>query len=114
MIKYNITKINFCGDKASGSNGFTMDFWQANQELVKEEMLGFFREFKEPGRFVKSLNATFVVLIPKKKKEAEDLKDYGPISLVTSLYKLPAKVLANWLKNMVGKVVSCFQNAFVE
>ena len=31
-----------------------------------------------------------------------------------SLYKLLAKVLANKSKKMVGEVVSCFKNAFVE
>ncbi|KAL6331818.1 hypothetical protein AAG906_020162 [Vitis piasezkii] len=38
----------------------------------------------------------------------------GPISLVSILYKLLAKVLANRLKKVVGKVVSSAQNAFVE
>ena len=33
--------------------------------------------------------------------------------LVGSLYKLLAKVLANWLKNVVSKVVFKFQNAFM-
>ena len=59
------------------------------------------------------MNATFIVLIPKK-GGAEDLKDFRPISLVGGLYKWLAKVLANRLKMVVGKVVSKAQNAFVE
>ncbi|RVX10954.1 hypothetical protein CK203_013264 [Vitis vinifera] len=47
------------------------------------------------------------------KGAVEDLKDFRPISMVGSLYKL-AKVLANGLKKVVGKVVSLSQNAFVE
>ena len=42
------------------------------------------------------------------------MSDFRPISLVGSLYKLLAKVLANRLKKVVGKVVSSTQNAFVE
>ena len=61
------------------------------------------------SRFVKSLNATFLVLVPKK-GDAEDLKDFRPISLVSSLYKL----LANKIKKVMGKVISESQNAFVE
>ncbi|RVX19759.1 Transposon TX1 uncharacterized 149 kDa protein [Vitis vinifera] len=76
------------GDKAPGPDGF-------------------------PLRFVRSLNSTFLVLIPKK-AGAEDLRDFRPISLVGGLYKLLAKVLANRLKKVVGKVVSSAQNAFVE
>lgn len=59
---------------------------------------------------VKNLNATFLVLIPKK-GGVEDLKDFRPISLVGELYKLLAKVLAR-LKKVVGRVVSKFRNAF--
>ncbi|RVX07436.1 hypothetical protein CK203_022574 [Vitis vinifera] len=45
---------------------------------------------------------------------AEDLRDFGPISLVRGLYKWLAKVIANKLKLVVGKVVSRAQNAFME
>ncbi|RVW54486.1 hypothetical protein CK203_068316 [Vitis vinifera] len=54
--------------------------------------MGFFKEFHERGKFVKSLNVTFLVLVPKR-GGAEDLKDFRPISLVGSLYKLLAKIL---------------------
>ena len=67
--------------------------------------MGFFRDFHEWGRFVRSLNAMFLVLIPKK-GGANDLRDIRPISLVGGLYKLLAKVLANRLKKVVNKVVS--------
>ena len=81
--------------------------------MVKIEIMGFLREFHERGRFVKSLNATFLVLVPKK-GDAEDLKDFRPISLVANLYKLLVKVLANRIKKMMGKVISGSQNAFVK
>ena len=42
-----------------------------------------------------------------------DLGDFRPISLLGGLYKLLAKVLANRLKKVIGKVVSPDQNAFV-
>ena len=80
---------------------------------MKEEVMGFLKEFHEHGRFVRRLNSTFLVLIPKK-AGAEDLRDFRPISLVRGLYKLLAKVLANRIKKVVGKVVSSAQNAFVE
>ncbi|RVW82040.1 hypothetical protein CK203_049062 [Vitis vinifera] len=45
---------------------------------------------------------------------AEDLGDFRPISLLGGLYKLLAKVLANRLKKVLGKVVSEDQNAFMK
>ncbi|WJZ89517.1 hypothetical protein VitviT2T_008733 [Vitis vinifera] len=100
------------GDKAPGLDGFTGAFWQFCWEFVKEEILEMFKEFHEQKAFLKSLNTTFLVLIPKK-GGAEELGDFRPISLVGGLYKLLAKVLANRIKNVVGKVVSSDQNAFV-
>ena len=75
--------------------------------------MGFFKEFHEQGKFVRSINATFLVLIPKK-QNVEDLKDLRPISLVGGLYKILAKVLANRIKRVFGKVISPVQSAFVE
>ena len=75
--------------------------------------MGFFRDFHERGRFVRVLNATFLVLIPKK-GGVDDLRDFRPISLVGGLYKLLAKVLASRLKRVVNRVVSSAQNTFVE
>ena len=92
-------------DKAFGPDDFTMTFWLFCWDVVKIEIMRFFKEFHERDKFVKSLNATFLVLVPKK-GGAEDLKDSRPISLVGSLYKLLAKVLANRIKKVMGKVIS--------
>ena len=100
------------GDKALGSDGFTVAFWQSCRDFVKEEILDMFKEFHEQSSFVRSLNNMFLVLLSKK-KGAEDLGDYRPIGLLRGLYKLLAKVLANRLKKVIGKVVSPDQNAFV-
>ena len=101
------------GDKAPGPDGFTVAFWQACWDFVKEEIWEMFKEFFVQRSFAKSLNTTFMVLIPKK-GGAKDLGDFRPISLLGGLYKLLAKVLANRLKKVLGKVVSEDQNAFVK
>ena len=81
------------GDKALGPDGFPLAFWSFNWDFVKDEVLGFFKEFHEQSRFVKCLNATFLVLIPKK-QNVEDFKDLRPISLVGGLYKILTKSLS--------------------
>ena len=74
--------------------------------------MGLFSEFHSKGVFEKSLNATFICLIPKV-AGATDINKFRPISLVGSVYKIVAKVLANRLRGVVGKVVSPSQHAFV-
>ncbi|RVW14277.1 Transposon TX1 uncharacterized 149 kDa protein [Vitis vinifera] len=100
------------GDKAPDPDGLTVAFWQNAWDFTKEEIMEMFKEFHEHNSFVRSLNNTFLVLIPKK-SGAEDLGVFRPISLLGGLYKLLAKVLANRLKKVIGKVVSSAQNAFV-
>uniref|UniRef100_A0A2N9IK02 Reverse transcriptase domain-containing protein n=1 Tax=Fagus sylvatica TaxID=28930 RepID=A0A2N9IK02_FAGSY len=60
-----------------------------------------------------SLNATFLSLIPKK-VNAVEVKDFRPISLVGSVYKILAKVLANRLSVVLATVISPSQNAFIQ
>ena len=81
--------------------------------MVKEDILQVFHEFHSNARFEKSLNATFLVLIPKK-VGSRDVRDYRPISLVNGMYKILSKVLANRLSSVVEKLISKPQNAFVK
>lgn len=57
-------------------------------------------------------NDTVVVLI-KKVKNPERLKDLHPISLCNIVYKVMSKVTANWLKCILGEIISDNQSAFV-
>ena len=74
--------------------------------------MAFFKDFHWQCVFEKSLNATFLCLIPKK-TNAVNIKDFCPISLVGSLYKLLAKVLANRFQEVLDKLISDSQNSFV-
>jgi hypothetical protein len=100
------------GDKSPGPDGFTMAFFQKCWRVLESDIMGFFDEFFEKGTFAYSLNATFVTLIPKK-QNALNIKDFRPISLIGSIYKILAKVLANRLRRVLDGLVSESQNAFV-
>jgi len=101
-----------CGDKAPGPDGMSMAFLQSNWDTVRLEVMGMFSEFFSSGKFVRSLNATFIGLIPKK-ANAENIRDFRPISLVGCIYKLLSKVLALRLRGVIGDLTSENQNAFV-
>ena len=85
------------GDKAPGPDGFSMAFFHHCWRVVESDVLAIFEEFYQHSKFEKSLNATFIALIPKK-NDASNIRDFRPISLVGSLYKILSKVLANQLK----------------
>ena len=52
------------GDEAPGPDGFPLAFWQFCCDFVKDELMGFFKDFFERGKYVRSLNTTFLVLGP--------------------------------------------------
>jgi hypothetical protein len=100
------------GDKALGPDGFTMSFFQSCWAMVKRDVMTVFSEFHRRRQLVKSLNVTFVSLIPKK-VEVVVIKDFRPISLVGGVYKIISKVLATRMKIILGKIISNSQNAFI-
>lgn len=67
--------------------------------------MSIFIELFQQGKFIKSSNATFIVLILKK-LGAVKLKVFCPISLLGSVYKILVKMLANMLKIMLKKIIS--------
>ena len=84
-------------DKAPGPDGFTMAFFSKMLECSGNRCYGFFDHFHRSSEFERSLNASFLSLIPQK-NNALNIKDFRPISLVGSVYKLLSKVLANRLR----------------
>ncbi|XP_060212175.1 uncharacterized protein LOC132639770 [Lycium barbarum] len=89
-----------------------MAFFQHAWEVIKNEIINALKHFHHHCHMVKCINASFISLIPKK-KGAIELKDYRPISLISSVYKIASKLLAERLKTVIGKLVSGSQNAFV-
>lgn len=87
---------NMAGDKSSGPDGFFMCFYQACWDIIKEDLLKVFVEFHLSDIINVGTNATFLVLIPKK-EGAVEITNFIPISLITSLYKIIAKVLSTRL-----------------
>jgi hypothetical protein len=100
------------GDKAPGPDGFTMAFFQKCWLVLEADVMGFFDEVYHHCKFERSLNASFIALIPKR-QNASNIRDFRPISLIGSIYKLLAKVLANRLKGVLDKLISESQIAFV-
>ena len=60
------------GDKTLGPDGFSMTFIYHCWRVVDRDVLAVFEEFYQHYKFEKSLNATFIALIPKK-NDASDI-----------------------------------------
>ena len=98
--------------KAPGPDGFTLELYQTQWETMKEDILRVLFEFAKDGIIHGVTNETYICLIPKKANSSK-VKDFRPISLVTSLYKIISKVLSNRLKGVLEDTISKNQGAFV-
>jgi hypothetical protein len=89
-----------------------MAFFQACWVVLKEDVMKVFREFHASLKFERSLNAMFLTLIQKIPR-AVNPKDFRLISLVGSIYKIIAKILANRFKVVLEKTFYKSQNALI-
>lgn len=99
--------------KAPGPDGFPpvffQKFWPAIGNLVMMEVL------KILDTDIESWNETNIVLVPKVKKPCH-MKDFRPISLCNTIYKIVSKIVANRLKTIIEQVVYVYpmQSAFIK
>lgn len=91
--------------------GSTCHFSRSVGGIVKYDVLQFMRKFHRNASLVRGLNSSFVTLIPKSDNPS-GLNEYRPVSLIGSLYKILAKVLANRIKQVMPKIISEIQFAF--
>ncbi|GJT85373.1 RNA-directed DNA polymerase, eukaryota, reverse transcriptase zinc-binding domain protein [Tanacetum coccineum] len=102
-----------CGmDKSPGPDGFTFGFYRRYWSLLEKDVIEAVSYFFQHGSFPKGGNSSFIALIPKS-QNANMVKDFRPISLIGSLYKIIAKIMANRLVGVLEDIVSDVQSAFV-
>ena len=92
------------GDKAPQPNGFPMAFFQRFWDLLKVDILEFLGEFHAKGKLTEGMGASFITLIPKKEGDI-GIKDFRPISLIGSVYKILSKVLAVGLQKILIGII---------
>ncbi|GAU35673.1 hypothetical protein TSUD_162450 [Trifolium subterraneum] len=100
-------------NKSPGPDGINLGFFKDFWAELQGDVMRFFFEFHRNGRLTKGLNSTFIALIPKV-DNPQRLNEFRPISLVGSIYKILAKVLANRLRVVIGSVISESQTTFMQ
>ena len=99
-------------EKSSGPDGLNSGFYQRFWPLIGDQIFSATSQWLSIGAFPLGLNNTMIVLIPKCMNPSS-MKELRPISLCNVLYKLVAKVLANRMKDVLCRLISLSQAAFV-
>ncbi|GJS48269.1 RNA-directed DNA polymerase, eukaryota [Tanacetum coccineum] len=102
-----------CGtDKSPGPDGFSFGFYRQFWPSIENDVFAAVSHFFTFGDIPNGCNSCFIALIPKV-PDANMVKDFRPISLIGSIYKIIAKILANRLVGVLGDIVNEVQSAFI-
>ena len=91
------------GEKSLGPDGFPLYFYHHFWSVIKSDVVDLFQYFYQSESIdtLSSINQTFIALIPKKRR-AERIQNFRPISLLNSSYKIISKCLATRLSPILN------------
>ena len=98
--------------KAPGPDVIPALFYQEFWSIVKQDILNSTHAFFHSSSLLKSLNQTFLTLIPKV-QFPDDVSQFRPISLCNVVYKIISKIMVDRLKPLIDKLITPYQNAFI-
>lgn len=98
--------------KAPGPDGMPPLFFQTYWPDIGTNITEAVLSSLNLGSLLKSINHTFISLIPKV-KNPKRVTEFRPISLCNVIYKIISKVIANRLKPMLNFIISETQSAFI-
>ncbi|GJT77711.1 RNA-directed DNA polymerase, eukaryota [Tanacetum coccineum] len=102
-----------CGkNKSPVTDGFMFEFLRKYWNIVDQDIVEVVLEFFASSTFPPGCNSAFIALIPKT-HDAKNVKDFRPVSLIGSIYKIITKILANRLSFVMYVLVSDVQTAFL-
>ena len=97
--------------KAPGPDDFPPAFLQHFWEVIKNELIWATRDIIRTGKFLRRINITFLVLVPKV-QSPKTLSDFRLISLCNTIYKVFLKVLVNKIKPFLDMVIGSPRKGF--
>lgn len=92
------------GQRAPGIDGLTVEFYKAFWSILAPDVLDVFNESLASGSLPLSCRRAVVALLPKK-GNLRDIKNWHPVSLLCTDYKILSKALASRLREAMEEVI---------
>jgi hypothetical protein len=100
-------------NKSPGNDGLTVEFYQKFWGLISNLLLQSFNESFENGQLSHSQRQAVITLLDKG-KDRTLLKNWRPISLLNTDYKLLSKVIAERIKPVLTNIINPNQVGYVQ
>ena len=104
---------SFPSGKASGPDGFGIEFYKAYLDIIAPFMLRMFNHSMSIGLLPETLYSANISLILKKDKTQTDPSSYRPIALLGCDLKVFTKILANRLNKCIADIIHEDQTGFI-
>ena len=112
-LEFELALSKIKGNKSPGLDGLSIEFYKCFWPDIGDLVVASFNEAFEQNKLSGNRNTSVVSLVFKK-GEKTDLKNYRPISLTNTDYKLLAHILANCLHKVLDKIISPDQTGYVK
>ena len=94
-------------NKSPGVDGIPNEFYQAFNDVIADDLAEVFNDMIDSKRMTVSQRTSLVSLIPKDGGgDKTRIRDWRPISLLCSDYKILAKILVNRLRHLLAEFLS--------
>ena len=100
--------------KAPGITGFTREFYQSFATVLIGPIMKYIEFTEEQGQISDQHRKGVITLLPKGKKSKRDLRNWRPITLLTSLYKIISGTIAERVKTVLPHIIGEDQKGFVD
>jgi hypothetical protein len=100
-------------DKSLGPDGFTNEFIKGCWSLIASDFYNLCQAFFDENLCLRSINSSYITLIPKK-DGPQEVSDYRPISLLNTSLKILTKLLANRLQSKIKSLIHKNQYGFIK
>ena len=104
----------FSNGKAPGSDGFPAEFYKFFWKDIRKWLVASFNYSLKSGKLSITQRQGVISLLPKKGKDETLLKNWRPITLLNTDYKLLAKTIATRFKQIIAKIIHTDQTGFIE
>ena len=109
-----LTVINsFATNKSPGSDGLPIEFYKCFWSHIKEPLLANYRNILINKELSITQKQGVISLIPKKDKDPKKLKNWRPITLLNTDYKILTKHIAEYLKYYLNDLIHNNQKGFL-
>ena len=101
-------------NKSPGSDGITTEFYKIFWNDIKGFLVDSLNYSYNEGSLSEIQSQSLITLLPKQDKDTSNLKNWRPISLLNTDYKITAKAIANRIKPLLPSIISDTQTGFIK